>query len=131
MVRPLVVALLTATLLMGSVSVASAYASADFDKGMAALTAGNVTEAVKWWRKAAGQRHATAQYNLGVMYGKGLGVMQDYITAHMWWDIAASKGNKDAMKNRDIIAKRMSATGVEEAQKRKHLCLKSNYKRCD
>ncbi len=31
-------------------------------------------EAVKWFRKAANQGDATAQYNLGLMYGKGSGV---------------------------------------------------------
>ena len=35
-------------------------------------------EAVTWYRKAAEQGDADAQYNLGVMYAKGQGVPQDY-----------------------------------------------------
>ena len=33
----------------------------------------NDTEAVKWYRKAAEQGDASAQYNLGVMYANGWG----------------------------------------------------------
>lgn len=167
MVRHLFIALLTAAMLMGSVSVASADASADFKKGLAAFTAGNVAQAVKWLRIAADQGHAPAQYNLGRMHtiGKGVthdyaqavkwyrkaaaqgnaraqstlgsmyalshGVIQDNITAHMWWSIAASKGDKGAVKTLDIVAKRMTAAAIAEAQKRARECLRSNYKRCD
>ena len=38
-------------------------------------------EAVRWFRKAADQGIAEAQYSLGVMYGEGQGVMQDYAEA--------------------------------------------------
>ena len=37
-----------------------------------------VTGPVKWHRLAAEQGHASAQYNLGVMYDNGDGVVQDY-----------------------------------------------------
>src|ERR1035438_9886500 len=35
-------------------------------------------EAVKWWRKAAEQNNAMAQYNLGLCYCDGEGVAKDY-----------------------------------------------------
>ena len=35
-------------------------------------------QALKWYRLAAAQGDALAQYNLGVMYAKGQGVPQDY-----------------------------------------------------
>ena len=35
-------------------------------------------EAIKWYRLAAEQGYASAQYNLGVMYDNGDGVPQDY-----------------------------------------------------
>ena len=38
-------------------------------------------EAVKWYKLAAEQRNASAQYNLGLMYAEGEGVPQDYKTA--------------------------------------------------
>ena len=49
--------------------------------------------------------HPKAQYNLGVMYGHGEGVTQDYKLAHMWWNLAAASGDQDAVKNRGIVAK--------------------------
>ena len=74
-------------------------------------------EAVKWYRKAAAQGDAVAQTNLGVMYGNGQGVPQDYVTAHMWWNIAASEGNAIAAKNRDLVAKEMTAGQIAEAKR--------------
>ena len=38
-------------------------------------------EALKWFRKSAEQGNAFAQFKLGVMYGKGNGVQQDYAEA--------------------------------------------------
>ena len=43
--------------------------------------------------KLAEQGVAEAQYNLGLMYYKGEGVIQDYVYAHMWWNIATANGN--------------------------------------
>ena len=37
----------------------------------------NAAEAAKWWRKAADQGHAQAQFELGCLYYVGEGVEQD------------------------------------------------------
>ncbi len=79
-------------------------------------------EAVKWYRKAAEQGYAGAQNNLGFMYGKGQGVPQDDAQAHMWYNLAASRfppgENRDqSVKNRDIVAERMTPAQISEAQK--------------
>jgi uncharacterized protein len=74
-------------------------------------------EAVRWYRKAAEQGFAAAQTHLGVMYEEGRGVPQDYVEAHKWWNLAAAQGNADAVKNRDIVAKRMTPAQIAEAQK--------------
>lgn len=76
----------------------------------------NYKESVKWFRKAAEQGDASAQYNLGVTYAKGEGVPQDYVMAHKYFNIAASSGLKSAHKNRDIVAKLMTASQIEKAQ---------------
>jgi hypothetical protein len=73
-------------------------------------------EAVKWYRKAAEQYDVDAQSNLGFMYNKGQGVPQDYVIAHMWFNLCGSIGVKDCVKNRDIIQKRMSPQQIEKAQ---------------
>ena len=79
-------------------------------------------EALQWFRKAAEQGYAKAQYNLGVMYGNGRGVPQDYAQAHMWFNLAASRfppgeDRDQSVKNRDIVAKRMTPAQISEAQK--------------
>jgi hypothetical protein len=73
---------------------------------------------VKWYRLAAAQGDAAAQSNLGVMYAKGEGIPQDDVLAHMWFNLAAAQGNTLAIKNRDVLAKRMTPAQVAEAQKR-------------
>jgi TPR repeat protein len=56
-------------------------------------------EAVKWYQKAADQRHATAQYSLGVMYQRGQGVKQDSKEAVKWCQKAADQGYANAQQN--------------------------------
>ena len=40
------------------------------------------SDAARWYRKAADQGNADAQYTLGIMYADGQGVAQDLIQAH-------------------------------------------------
>ncbi|MEG2728313.1 MAG: tetratricopeptide repeat protein, partial [Mucinivorans sp.] len=49
------------------------------------------TEAAKWYRLAAEQGYAKAQYNLGLCYNKGHGVTQDYTEAVKWTKLAAKQ----------------------------------------
>jgi TPR repeat protein len=87
--------------------------------------------AVKWYTLAAKQGDADAQSNLGVMYGTGKGVIQDYVYAHVWLSIAASsREGGNASKNRDIIAKRMIPTQIDESQRLARECVRKNYKGC-
>jgi len=73
-------------------------------------------EAVKWYRLAAEQGFASAQFHLGTFYEQGQGVSQDYVSAHMWWNIAGSNGFKSAVKNRNIVEKKMSKQQIEKAK---------------
>ena len=86
--------------------------------------------AVKWYKLAAKQGDARAQYNLGLMYALGNGVIQDNVYAHMWWNIAASSGEKNAVKNRDIVAGKMTPAQIAEAQKLARECVRKKYKGC-
>ena len=47
-------------------------------------------------RQAAEQGDATAQFNLGVMYAKGEGVLQDDAAAVRWYRLAAEQGHAEA-----------------------------------
>ena len=61
------------------------------------------------------------------MYDNGSGVAQDYVKAHMWWNIAAIDGDADAIKNRDIVAKKMTPAQIEKAQEAASRCIKQNF----
>jgi hypothetical protein len=81
----------------------------------------NDAEAVRFFRLAADQGYAVAQYNLGVMYANGQGVPQDDVQAHMWLNLVASRSTGEvhdlSVKNRDIAAAKMTAEQFAEAQR--------------
>ncbi|WP_295388321.1 tetratricopeptide repeat protein, partial [Thiolapillus sp.] len=56
----------------------------------------DLKEAVKWYRRAAEQGYALAQYNLGVIYNNGQGVQQDKKEAVKWFRKAAEQGYASA-----------------------------------
>lgn len=74
-------------------------------------------EAVKWYRRAAEQGDATAQNNLGKMYYDGKGVPPNYLQAHMWFNLAGAAGNDEAVKRRNMVAKKMTPAQIAEAQR--------------
>jgi hypothetical protein len=55
-------------------------------------------EAVRWYRKAALQGHAIAQYNLGKCYDYGFGVEKKPAEAVRWYRKAAEQGDAHARK---------------------------------
>jgi tetratricopeptide (TPR) repeat protein len=87
---------LSIAVLLGSVGVSE---SADFQKGYAAYKSDDFATALQEFKPLAEQGHATAQYNLGEMYRKGQGVLQDDKTAVEWYTLAAEQGNTDAQFN--------------------------------
>ncbi len=72
---------------------------------------------VTWYRKAAEQGYASAQFTLGLMYGSGKVVPKDYVSAHMWLNLVAAQGNDKAQKCRDRTAKRMTHSQIDKAQR--------------
>jgi localization factor PodJL len=78
---------------------------------------------MRWWRKAAEQGHAEAQLNLGLGYAIGEVVPQNYVEAHTWVNLAASrvsapKDRERAVQARSLIASQMTSTQIAEAQRR-------------
>ena len=55
--------------------------------------------AMKWYRKAAEQGYANAQYNLGWMYANGEGVSKDDNEAVKWYRKAAEQGDAHAQNS--------------------------------
>lgn len=83
-----------------------------YAKGEEAYDVRYYAEAVKWYRKAAEQGHASAQNNLGYCYFCGEGVETDYAEAAKWFQKAAEQGNAAAQYNLGICYKH--GFGVEE-----------------
>ena len=87
-------------------------------------------EAVKWFRLAAEQGYANAQFFLGFLHGEGQGVLQDNVTAHMWYNISAANGNERGGTNRDRIAEGMTPSNISQAQAMARECMSSGYQNC-
>lgn len=62
---------------------------------------------VPWFRKAADLGLRDSQYNLGVLYARGLGVQQNLAESFRWFALAANQGDADAAKKRDDVAARL------------------------
>ncbi len=84
-------------------------------------------EAANWFRRAADLGDAPAQYNLGLFYAKGVAGEENNINAHMWLNLAAAhfpasdtEGRGAAVRNRDLVAKKMTPEELAAAQKLAH-----------
>ena len=64
----------------------------------------NDAEAIKWYRKAAEQDDAVAQFNLGIMYTKGEGVSPNHAEAALWYRLAADHGLAGAQFNLGMMS---------------------------
>jgi TPR repeat protein len=58
---------------------------------------------VRWYRKAADQGNAAAQYNLGFHYDNGQGVEEDQAEAVRWYLKAAEQGLADAQYSLGVM----------------------------
>ncbi len=70
----------------------TAPAWAGFNEGVAAYKRGDYATALHEFRRLAEQGDAKAQFMLGTMYRKGLGVPQDHARAARWYRKAAEQG---------------------------------------
>jgi TPR repeat protein len=65
-------------------------------------------------------------FELGMMYATGRSVPTDFVTAHKWFNIAAARGNKEAIGYRREIAAEMSDAEIGAAQRAARDWLKAN-----
>jgi TPR repeat protein len=56
----------------------------------------NLSEGIRWWRKAAEHGDHHAQYNVGISYYRGDGLTKDPVQAAKWLRKAAEQDNVDA-----------------------------------
>ena len=91
----------------------------------------NGAEAVKWYRKAAEQGYAAAQFELGLMYESGIGVPENNIGAYAWWSMAKTQGHPNAAIGIEELKTEMTPQQIADGQALATKCYESNYKECD
>ena len=75
-------------------------------------------QALYWYLKAAKQGNAGAQYELGEMYARGLGVPRDQTQAVAWYSKAADQGHPVAQYNLGVIYERGQGVPQDYARAR-------------
>ena len=90
---------------------------ADYDSGKRAFEEKRYNDALDEWRSAAHYGDARAMVELGALYVIGLVVPQDFVLAHMWFNLAASRGDTGAAEQRDSLAEKMVPAERADAQK--------------
>ena len=81
----------------------------------------DLTETLKWWKKAAELGNVDAQFALGNIYSGGYGVTKDYVLSYMWFDITATQTESPwlppiARSNRDALVTHMTDDEVATAK---------------
>jgi hypothetical protein len=71
--------------------------------GIAAYQHGDFAAALRLFQPLAEHGVASAQSNLGVMYGQGHGVVQNYREAMRWFRLAALQGDASAQSNLGVM----------------------------
>jgi hypothetical protein len=66
---------------------------------------------------AAEQGDSYAQYYFGLMYFQGRGVPQDYVQAHMWFNLATVHGDGRATPIRNYVTQLMIPDQIDEAER--------------
>ena len=84
-------------------AIAGTAGAGPFEDAVLAYDRGDYAKAVKWFRKAAEQGNADAQLNLGFMYNRGQGVLQNYAEAVEWYRDAADQGYARAQFNLGLM----------------------------
>ncbi|MEX2199861.1 MAG: peptidoglycan-binding protein [Dongiaceae bacterium] len=95
---------------------APSIALASYSTAMQSYENGNYQAAFADFEMSANAGDAASQYMMGEMYGRGDGVAQNYVKAHMWYNMAASWGHDRAYQARSRIETRMTSTQIAEAQ---------------
>ena len=75
----------------------------DLQDGIEAAQRQDYKTAHRLWLPLADQGNVFAQYNLGMMYAKGLGTPKDYKEAVKWYRIAAEQGNAKAQNDLGVM----------------------------
>jgi TPR repeat protein len=64
-----------------------------------------------------GNEAGDAFYQLGILFAAGADVTADKIAAHKWFNLAAARGNREAIRMRRELAEEMSESEIAAAQR--------------
>jgi ATP-dependent protease ClpP protease subunit len=117
-------ALFRSVLWLVLLTVAPAWAG-PFEEGVAAYDRKEYAKALELWLPLAQRGDHTAQFNVGVLYEKGLGVERSASDAAHWYLEAAQQGDLDAQYGLALLYETGSgvAKDVDEARKWYHAIL--------
>ena len=88
-----------------------------FNHAFESFMAGLYDGAYKGFLELSKGGSSISQYYLGLMYISGMGVLQDFRHAHMWLNIASSRGHKKARTQLEKLTQKMTTEELAEAQK--------------
>lgn len=103
----------------------------NYDDGLNAYVKKDYTSAAYFFKLAAKDGDARAQYELGDMYEKGQGLIKNYVLAYMWFNLASVNGTELVAESRERLVKKMTAEQILDAQKMTREYLNRDYKNCD
>jgi TPR repeat protein len=88
----------------------------------------DMKQAVKWYRIGAKLGDSYGLLKLGWSYRDGKDVLQDLVMAYVWFNIAAIHGNEEAIKERNEVRAKLTASELKLARKLSKLCLRKPAK---
>ncbi len=100
------------------------------ERGLTEYEAGEYQSAFIEWLPLAKRGDASAQYSIGVMYREGKLSEPDHTLAYMWFNLAATSGNRFFGSIREHAASKLTAEELAKAQQMARVCFESNYQHC-
>lgn len=91
-------------------------ASADYDRGMAALQSGNYRVAIMEFSDAAQTGHAASQQKLGDIYRLGQGTTPNLVEAIKWLTLAYLNGMRETLPALEMLRDSVSEAELVEGE---------------
>lgn len=88
-----------------------------FNDAFESFKAGSYDIAYREFGRLSKAGSSVSPYYLGLMCLNGMGVLQDYCRAHMWLNIASSRGHKKARAHLEKLTQNITADQLAEAQR--------------
>ena len=77
-----------------------------------------VTEMARWINEEALRGDKQAQFYMGLMTARGLGVQPDPAEAYFWFELAAKQDVAPAARGRELLAEQLTIDQVKQARDR-------------